>query len=558
MLLLLLAAFTSIGERVDAHLLLDDIKSAQEEIELTSRYYPDSKELLEASVRLFAKLGNQREMLIAWQKLKRLCPEVEERSDLIEAMGWGLIDKGFSDASPLIRAIALIAAKASGSFHGVSLLLRGMQDPAMPVRAIAVTLSKGLRDQVLTDKVMELIEKEPQFEVRLAAIQTVGAMGVKEALPKLLAILESPHRSHEEKAAAAISYADLAYKPSRSALEEFCKSSREGLRLVACELVLSFNEKENVDLLKPLLKDHSQLVRKGALQVLALLDSKGSKEAIAPLLLDPQKEVKMLAAWALLLQDDQTGAEFLLQSIQSDDQEERLFAAACLVSSARHSKSALQSALYTSTDPLVRLNVALGLISQREEVEESAKAIEKALVTYGDRLMWREEGILRFVAPSDVRFKGDIPQFPEVVNQLVRLELYQLLSYVDYPGAQKAIKSFLEQRTLQTTGIVIALMLTEGGSDSLDIVRPLLQDPDPKTRTQAALILALWGREESVIKELETIYETGDRRAKEKVLEGLGRIGSKRSIPFLIERLGEPQQHLRMIAAASLIECLNH
>jgi HEAT repeat protein len=57
---------------------------------------------------------------------------------------------------------------------------------------------------------------------------------------------------------------------------------------------------------------------------------------------------------------------------------------------------------------------------------------------------------------------------------------------------------------------------------------------------------------------LQKVYPTTDRETKERILEGIGRVGSMQSIPFLVDALDEPFQNLRIIAAAALIQCLNH
>ena len=75
---------------------------------------------------------------------------------------------------------------------------------------------------------------------------------------------------------------------------------------------------------------------------------------------------------------------------------------------------------------------------------------------------------------------------------------------------------------------------------------------------QAALILSLWNREESAIQALEEGFALSDCDQKARILEGLGRIGSTRSVPFLINVLKEQSQTLRLIAAMALIQCLNH
>jgi HEAT repeat protein len=136
--------------------------------------------------------------------------------------------------------------------------------------------------------------------------------------------------------------------------------------------------------------------------------------------------------------------------------------------------------------------------------------------------------------------------------------LLNLLAILKAPETQQAIREYLMERSWEISATAAALLLTEGDESSIELVQQLLQDGQPRVRLQAALILSLWSREESAIQALEEGYQNSDWELKARILEGLGRIGSTRSIPFLINVLKEPSQTLRLIAAMALIECLTH
>ncbi len=84
----------------------------------------------------------------------------------------------------------------------------------------------------------------------------------------------------------------------------------------------------------------------------------------------------------------------------------------------------------------------------------------------------------------------------------------------------------------------------------------LLQHENPRGRFQAALIVALWGKEESVLECLQESYDHVDRSGKEKIIEALGHIGKMTAVPFLMQRLQEPHLSLRIMAATAILECL--
>jgi HEAT repeat protein len=97
------------------------------------------------------------------------------------------------------------------------------------------------------------------------------------------------------------------------------------------------------------------------------------------------------------------------------------------------------------------------------------------------------------------------------------------------------------------------LLLTEGDENAVRIVTALLEHPTPKVQLQAALLLALWNQDPKSIKVLQERYTTSDFNTKMQILEALGRLGDKSTLPFLNERLYEPSQTLRVVAACAIL-----
>ena len=150
-----------------------------------------------------------------------------------------------------------------------------------------------------------------------------------------------------------------------------------------------------------------------------------------------------------------------------------------------------------------------------------------------------------------------IPRYPEAIDQMTRLHILSLLAIVDDKKACDGIKNFLKQKGWGITGFASATLLKEGDEESLNIVKQLLNEEDQDVKVQAALVLALLGREEGVITTLEEAYYKADYNMKIQILEAVGHIGSKKSIAFLVNILDEPYQNLRAVAASSLIRCIN-
>ena len=169
-----------------------------------------------------------------------------------------------------------------------------------------------------------------------------------------------------------------------------------------------------------------------------------------------------------------------------------------------------------------------------------------------------DEGLFGAIRQSSITHKPEIPNYPEVVNQTTRLELLNLLAILDYTGAQDAIKQFLKERRWGVTGLAAEKLLGEGDESALALVRELLNDEDQEIRLEAALALATWGRDVSALPILMAEYEKSDRMLQIKILESLGRIGSKEAIPFLIERLKESSLNMRIIAASVLLQTIKN
>jgi HEAT repeat protein len=204
------------------------------------------------------------------------------------------------------------------------------------------------------------------------------------------------------------------------------------------------------------------------------------------------------------------------------------------------------------------LNLALALIGQRVATQEAAGYLKGMLLKERQNWSKMEEGIFSAIVNKPAKKGEDSLDSPEIEDQLLRLDLLNLLAILRTPKIEEAIREYLSDRSWEVSAEASLLLLTEGDESSIDIVRRLMLDDQPRIRLLAALILSLWSREESAIQVLEEGYRNSDWTLKARILESIGRIGSVQSIPFLMNVLKEPSQSLRLIAAMALIQCLNH
>lgn len=542
--------------------LLNDHQSAILLAESALKEHPHDPQILNKAIKIFAHAGNEEEMIRSFRQLQAGYPEYPVR-DLLEEISWGVIRKGSRSSSPMQRAISLIAAALGNDARGIQILKEKFKDPHRLVRLLTVDFAANFRDGPLKQAVKEGLETEKDAMVRLELISAIGKMQIREAKDELQKILENESATAEEKAQAIESMVLLEEPISRQDLECFVKSPRAGLRELAAALINHDERYEDIDLLPLLLQDPIPEVRKAALATIgglrpAQIQNVATSEYIRKLLKDNSYEVILTAAWALALYEPAEGQAAIEPWLKSGAESERLYAAAALSATGKYGFPLIVNALQTTQDPYVRVNLALTMIQEKVEPAKGGQALFYFLNSVEEKIMEEKLGNFNVIAPSDIAHRPDIPNYPESVNQILRLELLNLLAILEHPYAFGAVKQFLKGRPWGVSGAAAAMLLTEGDDSFIPIVRELLKDPSEKIQLQAALILGQWSSDPEAIETLEKLYPKISRMQKEQILEAIAHIGEESSIPFLIDRLEEPQQTLRLIAATALLKILYH
>lgn len=548
---------------IHAHLRIKDFQSAQQEALEALNLLPHSKPLWEAYIKVLAKQGNEKEMVSTWKSYVEVFPEEKKNRDLIEILAWGVIDHASQSSSPIIRVMSLLSAFLSQDAKGIEIFLRYFRDPNSAIRGIAAQLSSNLRDAVIQDEIYRLFKQETVWDVRLEAIRSIGSMKMRKAHDELMALLQDPKTTAEETAAIIEALIEIWERPNRQGVAALIQGNRAGLRLLGCQVIAHFEMKDDIDLLVPLIDDHHAEVRKNALWVLGYLRIKELNgipiEKIAQKKLsdiDPLVGVK--AAWLITLNDPLNGQKAFVKWFDHQNKDVQVMAAAHLSASGRYAFPLILEQFKNSKNPYVRMNLALGLLGQRSEIQSACQALYEGLGNLKEKWTWDEKSKVRALIPSKIKHKDDLMNSPEAIDQLTRLEILNILAVMKFPQAQQAIKTFLQQKTWGITATATATLLTEGDEEALGLVHQLMNDPEMNIRVQAALIFAMWGGGEVALGTLEKAYFEVDREMKEHILEGIAKISSPLSIPFLLDRLQEPNQSLRVMAAAGLVLCLYH
>jgi len=558
-----IAADEFIVRKVNAHLEIEDVLSACDEARQGFVLHPQSKCIQEAYIKALAHTNDDKLLWRIWKNYAKQFPDPYLNRDLLETMAWGIITTGSASSSPIIRSMALLGAFFGQDAKGVEIMCQNMRDSNSFIRSIAVKLASHMHDARLGDEVIRLFHQEKNWIVRLEVIKALGKMKLEEARPLLMNLIADNHAMAEEKSASVKSLVQLLDTAESEDINRLAGSDRAGLRLLACELIEYFDLNGEIDVLAGFLKDSNAEVRVAALHAIgvmhiAISDHSTLNVQCNKLVNDPNHSIAIMSAWLLVLNNSELGRKTFAKLLMHETPEVRQTSAAALASTGKYGLDIMQVAFKESQDPYVRMNLAIGLINQRTATEQACKTLYDGLVMVKERWMWDESGPFKVLQKSDIKHDDSIPNLPESVNQITRLEILNILSIMKFPDVQSALKTFLQHRSNSITGLASALLLTEGDEEAIKIVESLLKDQDKKIKVQAALVLAIWGGGEEVIGILEQAYDDADRATKESILEGLGSIGASSSIRFLVDKLQEPYQTLRIIAAAALLECLNH
>lgn len=550
--------------RVQAHLLLDDLPSALDEALRLVEAFPQSKEVGTSFIEVLAANGMEEEALDTWHKLSAAYPELIIDRHLLEELSWGVLKKGLQSNQYGIRLTSLIGAYLTRDSRAVQILVRMMRDSNAMIRSVAVQMSTAYADAMLKDEISRLLVEEKVWMVRLEVIRAVGALRMKQLAAKLQQYVMSDKSTYEERGAAIEALVHIYDDIGVVEWKQLATSNRAGLRHLACVLALHFMIPEVQEEMIHLMGDPNPDVRIAAINAFGMYYRKltsleNAKEALQPVLKDSDPAVAITAAWAAILVDPPFGEEYMSKWLKDSLPENRRFASAALAATGDRSVALAVATLKESEDWYVRANIAEGLLGQRIEVEACCDTLYECLQM--EKKMWmrdsRRNPLFAVLSPSQVRHNDQIPNYPEAIDQMTRLEVVSSLAVLEDPRALGALKAFLQRKSWGVTGVAAATLLREGDERSLEIVRELLKDQDPNVRLQACLVLAMMGRDETVIKELESAYSGASHERKLHILEALGRIGHMDSLHFLTSTLREPFPVLRICAAAALIQTVN-
>lgn len=551
------------SHKIVSFLLIKDFEGARQSCETAMKIFPDSSQLKSLHIRSLAQSGRCDEALQLFHRV-RGDHHLADNFDLLEGLAWGILLQKEKN-SQLGTIAALIGAYLTQDARAVNLLCEGLQSTNAFLRTVAVQFASNYNDRILQREILRLLGEEKNWFVKRELISAVGKMRLKEASAFLEEVIASQSVTNEEKVSAIQSLIAMRDDVSKNELKQLVKSQRSGFRELAISLVDHFEKEEWLCVILPLLDDSSPAVR---MRLLTFLGSKNFgpdlyasiEKRLKNLSKDVHPEVAILSNWVMLRIDPDQARASLCDWVVSNHLQGARFAAAAIHAGGMETLPILEKTFHEAQDDYVRLNLAHSMLQQGVEREKAGQFIRKFLLSHKEKVMMRE-GIypaFNLFAPSEVRHIPSVARYPEIVDQLTRLRLLNSLAIAGISDLKEIAKVYLQGQVWGVVGSAAVFFLEEQEMASIDLVKELLNDDDQTVRIQAALVLAFYGGEKRAAQVLEEAYTKVDWDKKISILEALGHIGAKESVPFLLKILEEPFTLPRTIAASSLIQCLYH
>lgn len=548
--------------RIDNHFLLEDYNAALQEAKCANLIFPSSEKLLKFLIIAHAKQGDDITALKLFLDSKL---DLKDNLSLIEEISWSVLQRGLNSTQYATRLSSMIGIFFTRDAKVVSILKNMMDDSNAILRACAVQLASHYLDDALKSKILSLLKTEKVWLVKMELLRAVGLMRIKEETDFLKEILKNNKATFEERAIAIEALVKIYDDVDLKELELLLHSSYAGFRLLGLELAAHFKVVKVTDEIIDLAFDSRYDVRIYALNSILLfykdhIDKEMIDEILTNGLEDSNPFVSITASWVSLVLNPSIGSKNFQRWIFDKYAENRRFAAAALCQSGNYGVSLAKDLIAKTDDPYVKANLAIGLIGQRQNLKLASDTIYDFLKNKKEMWMWEssKNPLFKIICPTQIRHTDQLPNYPEAIDQVVQLNLLSKMAIIEDPRAIDSLKSFLQRKNWGISGMAAITLLQEGDEESLKLLKTLLKDEDQYIRIQAALALALIGKDKTVLPILEEAYYHVDHEMKLNIVNAIGSISSDRSYPFLIKVLQEPFQNLKISAASAIIQAINN
>lgn len=549
--------------KISSLIAIGDTHGARRVSLFTKDLYPSSNKVLPLVIRTLADDGYLKEAVSMLPPIYN-DEGVKKYFSVLESIGWNYLTKeeGISSSSNIA---SMLGAYRTHDARCVALLLKKLNSSNAFDRHLAVNLSISYQDGALKKKILQMLKEEKNYFVRLKVMEACGKMRIKKSEKILSELLLSNTLTFDQRYKAIISLMNIADKPKSDQIEKLIKSPRTSMREYAVTLIDHFELTDQAQLLVSTLEDRHPSVRTKAIIALLSLNIDVSKYerikgVIEKIIQTDVCEVSEIAKLLLLKMNKESAVEAFKASILGSDEKRARFSSRVIGFGGKALEGLLLESFHQTKDPIVKANLAIAMMGKNLGDYSLTSYLANFLETYENKLMLKSEYSPYFLGidESAVRHIPYISNYPGLVDSMSRLHLLSKLAIIDSRLVRKSMKKFLKDRMWGVSSTAAIVMLEDCRLDDIALLEDLLDDEDPQVRLQAALVLAFYGNSKKAAGNLEETYKSVAWEKKIMILEALGSIGSRDSIPFLLERMKKETFIMQKIAAASLLQCLYH
>lgn len=507
-------------------------------------------------------MGRIEKSIILTKDLMRDDPtDFKKHFHIIEDLAWAVLNHKALVEDPTYCS-ALVAALITGDVKAITMLSKALSSSNFFVRYVAIKQAHGISDRLIQRCLVQRIKEEKLEPLRMELSKVLCKSRLHEAKNALEEILASSAFSSQEKGFAILSLCHLYPVLDKEALFSLMRHKKPIFRNLSIQLLKKKKVSQAKSYLKEFLDDPILSVRQSALNALIQYKDSVDENLFSQLRKLAQIDHPTIAIGAVLILN-KTQSEYsndLLSSCLESSSEEIRYCAAYLTGKIRmHDKAYIKSLFSSMADSFMRANLAISLFENGLRDEYIIKEIEDLL--YDPTLIMMQDlnyCRVSILSKSKVSYTPQIQDYPKIRDLGVRLHLMNMLCVADSKKVLSLMKNFLKEKMWGVSASAAMLLIQEGPTHAIELVENLVDDKDQSIALQACLVLAFLKTDANVCNRLIEHYPKCSYQLKLTILEALGRLGDKRAINFLLERLEDPFQTTNIVAASSIIQCLYH
>lgn len=554
MLFLLLATILSAPlDDARAYMLLGDPRSALRTLN-TALEKKNDEALICAKVEALAQMQDRSKLLAYFAGL----PETLKKDEkILDHLAWGIVNMAAKSPSEHVRRMALICSAMSRREQGVLVVEKMLSDSSAQLRAMAAYFSGMLRDGRLAKLLGNRLMQENSGLVRPEMIRALGQMRARSALPALKQLMADPSVTEEESALLRLSCEQIGDQVEKS----LYTAAAPGLRAYGATLAALEDRIEDFDVIAKLCDDPQREVREAALFSLYTLSYEPGKieqfkKIAREHLNDSHSDVQLIAAKVLMPYGEPQAVDKLLELTGSKLQLMARRAAGVFAASGEKAAPFFQEAYAQSHDPIVRLNLSLGMLLHNQEKDIAASAIEAILAQPHIKLARTEIGS---AGSFYIERLGAFDFQAEEADLMERLALLDRLAHINENKAKLHVMTLLKPRQWGSLFACAGALLKQQPDLALELVASHLNNPDWAIRTQAALLLVHLRGDPKAREVLIKAFDDpkAPRSAKLAILEGMLQVDGRECLPFFTSLLAQPYEALQVAAAGCMICALD-